>query len=66
MLKLNKNINNDEDPKGEMYQRLQPYNRKPETFLLFRGDIVLELVLPDVVKLQPELISSDRKKSYNG
>ena len=36
-------------------RRRQPYYRKPETFLLFRGDIVLELVLPDVVELKPEL-----------
>ena len=52
-------ISNDEGPKSErieMCRRLKPYYRKPETFLLFGGDIVLELVLPDVVELQPELI----------
>ena len=35
---------------------MKPYYRKPKPFLLFRGDIVLELVLSDVVELQPEIM----------
>ena len=33
----------------------QPHYGKPETFLFFRGDVVLELVLTDVIELKPVL-----------